>query len=886
VALVAWSVDLPDWQRDALRRIALCEALSDADRAAIRVRLLHAHGIAVEGDTDCTPLVEADLPAAGDAGEPVVLCGIGPVRHVDKLADNQELRCGVAGITLNFRDNGTGKSGYARVAKKLCLARIVDDLQCDVFAEGAVPPAQVRFRYRVPGGQEPETGNWADGDRRPGVLSRMMVLDTANARVYVDGRNEIMYLPREIEIVARLGVLCTELASEVQQEADSIARRYRHPCDAAYDRATPAGRLAAQLILTTVLEALPTEAALREAGGWDADRDAELIELEVALAQNPATRAAALRRSERRLNGLAADLDAATSLLNDEAVAALSVKLAQTVETARVAALSAQDRFGADPIPRAGQGVWERMYAYARQFAAESGVRDAAESFQPGDPCPYCQTAIDAAAADRLRRFDDFVHSAAATDAAAAAAALDTADEEIRACPITDAHAIEGNLAEYRDQGEQPADVARLVLDYASALIARKAGLIEGIDGQALEPFEPLPESPAETLRVEAARLAAEAAALDALPADDGERAARAAELRDARRLSLDLETLLTRRAELEHRRRLLRCKEALDTRPISNFATRRRRELVTPELRDGIRDEIVALDLSHIPLRFEEASDRGRNFFDLALDSRRHVAKSRVLSEGEQRALGIACFFAEMARLPGRHGIIVDDPVSSLDHQRLRKVANRLVAEAASGRQVIIFTHHLIFYQEILAAAAAQFPQVPVLVNLIGKADGRFGVISENDEPWIAKKVARRIEKLRERLAAIPADIDRNTDDYRRTAKDFYTDLRETWERLVEEVLLNGVVQRFCSAVKTLSLREVLVEDDDYQMIFAAMARISEFSGHDMAAGRQLPVPDLADMRQDLDQIEAYRTQVQRRRRELNERRGAREAPPLAEVV
>jgi hypothetical protein len=68
-----------------------------------------------------------------------------------------------------------------------------------------------------------------------------MVLDTANARVYVDGRSEIIYLPREIEIVARLGTLCTELADEVQREAEPIAQRYRNPCDAAYDRATPAG---------------------------------------------------------------------------------------------------------------------------------------------------------------------------------------------------------------------------------------------------------------------------------------------------------------------------------------------------------------------------------------------------------------------------------------------------------------------------------------------------------------------------------------------------------------------------------------------------------------------------------------------------------------------
>jgi hypothetical protein len=267
-------------------------------------------------------------------------------------------------------------------------------------------------------------------------------------------------------------------------------------------------------------------------------------------------------------------------------------------------------------------------------------------------------------------------------------------------------------------------------------------------------------------------------------------------------------------------------------------------------------------------------------------LDTPRQAPKARVLSEGEQRALSIACFFAEMGRIPGRHGIIVDDPVSSLDHQRLRKVAKRLVAEAASGRQVVIFTHHLIFYQEVLAAAAARTPQVPAVVNLISKVDGRLGVISENDEPWIAKKVVRRIEALRARLAAIPAHVDRNTEEYRRLAKDFYTDLRETWERLVEEVLLNGVVERFCSGVKTQSLKEVLVEDADYQVIFAAMSRVSEFSGHDMAPGRQIPVPDANEMREDLDELDRYRIQIHGRKNALRERRRAMEAPPLAEVV
>jgi hypothetical protein len=395
---------------------------------------------------------------------------------------------------------------------------------------------------------------------------------------------------------------------------------------------------------------------------------------------------------------LADEFEAASAALSDDSVNAIIGQIAQVIQTAQAAALSAQERFAGEPIPGTGQVVWASLYRFARQFAADGGVREITEPLQVGDPCPYCQSEVDEAAAVRLRRFDEYVQSAAATEAAAAAAALATTTTGIQALRISDAAAIEQALGEYRDLGDAEAEANRRVVEYAAALLDRKAAVLAGTQTRMLERVDVLPASPAERLRAEAERLGGEARPLEEQPAHGTDMIARVAELRDAHRLSLELDAVLARRADVETRQRLFGCKDGLDTRPISTCATRLRRELVTPELRDGIMDEISALDLDEVPFRFDEASDRGRNYFDMVLDTPRQANKARVLSEGEQRALGIACFFAEMKRIPGTHGIIVDDPVSSLDHQRLRKVAQRLVAEAATGRQVVIFTHHLVF--------------------------------------------------------------------------------------------------------------------------------------------------------------------------------------------
>jgi hypothetical protein len=174
----------------------------------------------------------------------------------------------------------------------------------------------------------------------------------------------------------------------------------------------------------------------------------------------------------------------------------------------------------------------------------------------------------------------------------------------------------------------------------------------------------------------------------------------------------------------------------------------------------------------------------------------------------------------------------------------------------------------------------------VPLLKNLVARSGSSFGIVTENEEPWIARKVTERIGSLDRRVGEIPNDADLASDSHRRLCKDFYTDLRETWERLVEEVLLGGVVERYGAGVKTQSLKSVLVEDDDYRIIFAAMKRVSEFSGHDMAAGRQLPVADKATMRTDLDALSNYRHQVHGRKNALEQRRRALENPPPAQVA
>jgi wobble nucleotide-excising tRNase len=49
--------------------------------------------------------------------------------------------------------------------------------------------------------------------------------------------------------------------------------------------------------------------------------------------------------------------------------------------------------------------------------------------------------------------------------------------------------------------------------------------------------------------------------------------------------------------------------------------------------------------------------------------------------------------------------GIIFDDPVTSLDHERKDKIAERLTKEA-NQRQVLILTHDMVFMSQLVKYA------------------------------------------------------------------------------------------------------------------------------------------------------------------------------------
>ncbi len=885
--LLEWTDKQVDWVRDALRRHAVSPShiLSEGDKAAIFDRVRHAADIAIDPEPTCTPLAAEHVKSAAPQAR-TLFCSLGPVSNLGQLAADQKLSFATNGITLIYGDNGCGKSGYCRVAKKVCRSPTSDPLLGNIFTDGAKPPAEALLRFLPDGATEIVELLWKDGAGVPEQLANISVFDSKNARLYIDEKNRFGFLPAEIAILERHAAHRREMDKQFDDELKPLSIRLKVALPSGF---TPSGKIAVEIakFASKSITDLPKEDELTALGAFSDEDEAEMQGLERKLTTDPLEAASRRARSSSQL----AVYGQALKAIDQGIAPAKADAFIEAVKNAKAAkdaaSVAAASAFSNEPLEGVGTEAWMAMYEYAKKYVASLGHEDLPS--EVGQSCALCQQPLTSDGSERLKRFNAFVSGEAAKAVRVAENTLAVASLDIERMDVPATTQIERDLAEYTSTSDAAAATTASIIAFCDRAAKRKIALLGQVTDQSQFIPELLPSLAANVLR-DADTLAAEAALLKDQATQDQTRSAEVARLdalKDAKRLNENLPTFVTRLSDLHDKVKLEECKRLVATGPLSTRITAVRRTSVAGGLQKRINAEITNLDLGYIPFAVSDQSENGQSYFEIGLAAPVTAENADILSEGEQRALALACFLGEIGDDNSKSGIIVDDPVSSLDHLRIRKVAERLVAEAGKGRQIIIFTHNLLFYNEVADAAARAPTPVPVAKRYVTKSlkDG-VGLISEKDEPWTAQKVTERIARLRSRQAELSKLTDFDTDDYRRAAKDFYTDLRETWERLVEEVLLYGTVERFNSDVKTMRLKGVIVADEDYRKVFWAMKRVSERSGHDMAAGKNTPIPTPDEMKKDIEELDTYRGDIKSRSKNAEKVRETMEKPPKAMIM
>ena len=217
----------------------------------------------------------------------------------------------------------------------------------------------------------------------------------------------------------------------------------------------------------------------------------------------------------------------------------------------------------------------------------------------------------------------------------------------------------------------------------------------------------------------------------------------------------------------------------------------------------------------------------------------------NEVLSEGEQKALALADFLAEVTSVPASSPVVFDDPITSMDYRRIREVCDRILA-LAGNHQIIVFTHNISFAAELLSKAEKKSWKY-YDIRLEG---GNPGVVTAASHPRVdtIAQVSGRVKKL------IDAAEKQNGEVKAALVEKGYEELRGFSEIIVEYEMLKGVVQRYAPNVMMTKLDKINIGKLPDSM--AAIMPVFEKSCRYIASHSQ--PPETQGIRPTLDELKA----------------------------
>lgn len=858
--IAKWSENLPLWQQDTVRRLMISNAITTKDLDEVYDLAKKENAII---KTEVAPIPKPfkinDVLSVSEQKEDIRLSGLKNVQFTNRIDPSQTTIFGHKGITAVFGANGSGKSGFARVLKAACRSRDSEKILGNVFGTAALGTPQAEFD--ILRNKKLRSLNWI-WPQKPEELSSIAFFDEKCARVIVNEENQPSYLPYGMDVFERLGEIVRGLKERLQKEK---------PKKPEFDfihvkQSTKAEKKILQFNANTTKDEIERESA------WTEEDATRLAEIQDALTKTTDENSKASIVTERafiaRADKLFMDLGKISEAISESEQLLVSQLISDVEKYSKALKTLAQD-FSGMPIPGVGSELWIELYKAAKKFSTEVAYFSKPFPYSGEDAkCVLCMQPVRQDAEDRFIKFKTFM------------------EDELNSKYQTARNALDQKLATLMTIQSRENFFST---EFGNELRLRDPQLAEETLNR-IDNYMKVRETLEESIRnLIGCKDILKVISPSTKPAELKRRIESSIKLLDEatnpeKRLKIQLEynELISQNALCDAKNKLLGYVGQLKLIQLFDIAiatcnpskiTSEGKKLISSalskELLENLSRELESLGLTHFAVIPKMRGKDGATLHQLELNGAslpKGAQISDVLSEGENRVLAIAGFLAEL-KTTGHNGtIIFDDPVSSVDHEYRERIALRLCSEA-ENRQVIVFTHDLVFMLQL--DEITENRGTPFFGCFVERKANSAGHYSK-DMPWFAKKCNERLLLLEKRVAYAAKIMGTpENKEYEVLVRDIYGGLRETWERAIEEVLFGGTIQRYQKEIKTQSLKEITIEQSDYGEIDTGMIKCSRFfTGHDKSPSNPIHLPSPNEMANDIKNLREFIKKVKDRKK------------------
>jgi len=847
-----WAAGITYWEQAVLEKLAAGVTLTEKDHHRFLNLMIEDTGLAAKPHATRPTFV---FPAKGPDVSPdtaFTMERLSNLRNVNALPPAQQLTFGPQ-LTIIYGPNGSGKTGYTRPLGCAAFARGEREVLTDA-RKASIKQAPAADIEILKDGKK-TTVSWTYGtDSRD--LSGVYVFDGTSAAVHLTRPNALSFSPAGL-------ALLTDLATVTDQTRERLRKLIE-------GKSAPhnfGGFFSGDSIVSREMGTLGPKtdiAKLRQLATVAGAEAGSMPDLEQQIAvlktQNIPLRLATLRQQVRDLQRLVEFVRNVNGAL-DVAVERQVTDLITEMEALRHDA----ERVGADQFQFAqftqvGTQVWREFIGVAKRLAgAES--QPGVSYPNAGDHCLLCRQTLSPQAIDLMNRLWDFLESDAPARYKAAQARTASRANQFRSLDLSffGADASSRRILE----NEIPAQVAALdaflnactarSLQFQTALNTGALGEIPKLELPSLEPI--------------LATIAHREQELSQLQSNDPSTVLQqlGAKLRELQHRQTLAEHLVEIVRWIDDQKWCARAQKAIgSTRHITAKYNELFKTLVTDRYQTLFEDILRKLK-RNLKLTIETRGHKGETVRQIVLSPESFAQKAaidKVLSDGEKRAVALADFLTEVTLDTSSKAIILDDPVSSLDGDSKTSIAN-ILAEQAASRQVIIFTHDLMFLHAL--KVTAKKINIDIVSHWMRIEDDQPGYVYFDNSPlcegdYKSANVARECYAVAKN--APPAEQER-------ALQQGFGALRTSYEAFIIYDLFNEVVKRFEERVSFERLRDVSIDKATIDQVVEKLSILSRYIDAHLHSDTFLPEkPTPEHLLQEIHAFEELRRDTRERKK------------------
>lgn len=820
--IVEWGKSLPYWEQMALDRIIAGEPFTDDDYEQLLQFLLEDEGLGERVRQRDDPRFYQLIDHRADETSSIRLRQISNLNNINALVENQTLTF-CEGLTTIYGENGSGKSGYARILASAAFTRGDREVLPNINrpkSKAGVLSAEITI---LKDGAE-QVIHYKVNQRCP-ELSSFYVFDSTSVRVHMNEQNPLSFSPAGLNYLKELAIITDQVRARLSKKIESLCQVCEY--EGLFLGESAVSHLVSNIGPDTDLGQLEALATLSpEEKKRSSELAIQIANIELDKVKNQiSTLNNRIHAIEEAVRTLKIEMEA----LSDERLGLINQLLLDYIKFEEATKAEGIDTFKNPRLISIGSPEWNKMVRAARELVMIEG-NQTNEYPQPGDICLLCQQPLSTKANELIHMIWLYLRGQAHESLVKTQGLLENNQNSLQTLRILssgiDLPIIRHLLG---DEGKELVEpLSMIICEYEkrysvinSCLISRQVFQYSPILTTILSDIDNLIRE-----------LINQRNLLESLNIEQE------CQVLEAEKRELDHRIVLGQVYE-KIKNYIERIRWARDaskvggsTHHITSMHNSMFKELVTDEY---VRLFEKTLKLMGRPLKVKITTigKKGQTLKQITLETdpdAKDIAKpEKILSEGEKRAVALADFLTEVELDASSSGIILDDPVTSLDLEWRGTIAQMLV-EKAKSRQVIIFTHDLPFLYYL--KNNSEKSGIPIATHWIkrGDSDGQPGYVFLDNSPALEKeyKKATKARNLHQKSLSAEAEYQEFL------LREGFGALRTTYEAFIIFDLFEEVVMRFDERISFGRLKSIRWESSLVDEVVESCERLSRYiEGH-----------------------------------------------------